>query len=233
MIFERSQTSKYGPEPDRSEPGHFGMDFRSKSGANSYVLFVGSSATMKTDLLQGRHDLSWEPEPAVLALQRLRSLLQGHAQPWQYQEAFTRVSDALMRAQASIANAEIRIDFAPELRRSLNLARDYMLAHLSESIRFSKIATSVHLSVHQFYRLFRIAFGETPSQFLSRARLDRAATLLLKTEFPVTQVAEVVGFESLNSFNMAFKHKFGLLPEDFRSVLSEAERTASAPALCL
>lgn len=49
-----------------------------------------------------------------------------------------------------------------------------------------------------------------------RKRLDRAETLLLQTEMPVTEICHAVGFESLGSFSDLFRQRAGASPQKFR-----------------
>jgi transcriptional regulator GlxA family with amidase domain len=65
-------------------------------------------------------------------------------------------------------------------------------------------------------RTFREAFGETPKEFHTRLRLERAKHLLTFTPRSVTDVCFDVGFSSLGTFSTLFKRQVGLSPKDFR-----------------
>jgi AraC-like DNA-binding protein len=52
--------------------------------------------------------------------------------------------------------------------------------------------------------------------YVMQARLLRAMALLAESGPSVLRVANVVGFESLSSFNRAFREKTGMTPSAYR-----------------
>jgi AraC-like DNA-binding protein len=83
-------------------------------------------------------------------------------------------------------------------------------------VTLADAAAAAHLSPWHFLRLFREAFGETPHQFLTRLRIERARYLLTVTRRSVTDVCLDVGFSSLGSFSTLFSRRVGLSPAAFR-----------------
>jgi AraC-like DNA-binding protein len=53
-------------------------------------------------------------------------------------------------------------------------------------------------------------------EYLLYYRVERAKLLLLKTEWPVSAVAEQVGFSQTPYFSVCFKKQTGLSPLQFR-----------------
>src|SRR5262249_27858422 len=88
-------------------------------------------------------------------------------------------------------------------------------------------AAEAYLSPFHFLRLFRQAFGETPHEFLTRVRLERAQLLLSTSRRPVTEVCLDVGFSSLGSFSTLFSRRVGVSPSVFRR---RARSWVSVPA---
>src|SRR5260221_576400 len=72
------------------------------------------------------------------------------------------------------------------------------------------------LSPYHFHRMFKLAFRQTPVQFLQECRLAAARRLLVATDQPVTTICLAVGFESLGSFSWLFRKRFGHSPRQFR-----------------
>ncbi len=103
-----------------------------------------------------------------------------------------------------------------ELYRRLYRARDYAAACLDEPITLNDMARVACLSTNHFLRTFKQAFHQTPHQYLTRIRLERAQRLLAQTDQPVTDVCFAVGFESLGSFSWLFRQRVGLAPEAYR-----------------
>jgi AraC-like DNA-binding protein len=98
----------------------------------------------------------------------------------------------------------------------LNRARDFMESHLEEALDLRGISSEAWLSPHHFLRLFKQVYNETPHQYLTRRRIERARRLLLRTDMPVTDICYAVGFESLGSFSWLFRKRVGLSPEQYR-----------------
>lgn len=103
-----------------------------------------------------------------------------------------------------------------ELYRRLDRARDFLDANLGAKIDQTQAATVACLSLHHFIRLFKHAFRETPHQYLTRKRLERARVLLSTTDLTITQICAEVGFGSLGSFSWLFRRKTGSSPEAYR-----------------
>jgi AraC-like DNA-binding protein len=106
-----------------------------------------------------------------------------------------------------------------ELFRRLCRSRDYLAAGLDQPLRLSDAARQACLSPYHYHRLFARTFGETPHQFLTRLRIDRAKRLLVHDQLPVTAVCLAVGYESLGSFSSLFRTTVGYSPSQFQRCL--------------
>ncbi|MGE0131259.1 MAG: helix-turn-helix domain-containing protein [Blastocatellales bacterium] len=110
----------------------------------------------------------------------------------------------------------MRASTREELYRRLHRAKEFIAASFDQSITIDEMAKVACLSTNHFLRTFQQAFRQTPHQFLTAQRLERAQRLLLHTDLPVTDVCLAVGFESLGSFSSLFRRKLGASPEKFR-----------------
>ncbi len=103
-----------------------------------------------------------------------------------------------------------------DVHRRLCLARDLVRAHALEPLSLGEAAREARLSRTHFLRQFRRAFGETPHQYRTRLRLERAQALLARSDLSVTQVCLEVGYESLGSFSTLFAARVGQSPLAWR-----------------
>ena len=88
--------------------------------------------------------------------------------------------------------------------------------HLVESPTVDEIASAVHLSPRQFMRRFRAAYGTTPHRYIMRRRRQIAQKMLISQDDTVTEIAEVLGFPSINTFSRWFKKTSGVSPSAYR-----------------
>lgn len=105
----------------------------------------------------------------------------------------------------------------PDTLRSLLLARALIDTHLHHSLELEQLARAANYSPYHFLRLFRRAFAETPHQYLTRRRIERAKELLTGHDLTVTEVCLAVGFKSLGSFSTLFRRHVGHPPQRYRS----------------
>jgi AraC family transcriptional regulator len=110
-----------------------------------------------------------------------------------------------------------RLSTRMECYERLHRAREYMRAGVGQPLMLPDIAGVACMAPHHFLRTFKLAYRQTPHQYLTQLRLDRAQTLLRRTDTPVTEICMEVGFESLGSFSWLFRRKFGQSPSAFRA----------------
>ena len=97
-------------------------------------------------------------------------------------------------------------------REKLAPAVNYLTAHLTEKVRCTYLAELCCLSEAQFYNLFHAEYGMPPLEYRSALLVKRAALLLKDGSFTVTEVAEMLGFESVAYFSRFFKKHTGNSP---------------------
>jgi AraC-like DNA-binding protein len=103
-----------------------------------------------------------------------------------------------------------------DLFRRLNRSRDFLAGGLDRPLRLADAAREAGISQFHYHRVFARVFGETPHEFLTRQRMDRAKRLLARDRLPVTEVCFAVGYESLGSFSTRFRTVVGRSPMEFQ-----------------
>lgn len=112
----------------------------------------------------------------------------------------------------------------------LRRARDLIDRCFAEPLDLDAMARAAGFSRYHFARGFRDAYGETPGQYLTRRRVERAQDLLRTANLTVTEVCHLVGFTSLGSFSARFSELVGVSPTQYRRV--HAERGAARVPGC-
>ncbi|MGH7991299.1 MAG: helix-turn-helix domain-containing protein [Limisphaerales bacterium] len=99
-------------------------------------------------------------------------------------------------------------------------AKQFIAEHQAEELSLERVAKSVHMSKFHFCKLFKKATGINFTDYLSRARTERAKNLLLNPNLRVSEIAFEAGFQSLTHFNRVFKRILGQSPTEYREKLT-------------
>lgn len=102
--------------------------------------------------------------------------------------------------------------------RQLRLAKDAMDRDWADpDLDLDAVAAHAGYSRFHFVRAFKAVYGQTPGQYLSRRRIERAEELLRTADLSVTEICMLVGFSSLGTFSARFKRQTGLTPSEYRA----------------
>ncbi|CAM3577710.1 AraC family transcriptional regulator [Deinococcus frigens] len=80
-----------------------------------------------------------------------------------------------------------------------------------------ELARAARLSVTTFERQIRRVYGLTPTQLLTRTRIEAATRLLAGSHLSVAQIAVDCGYFDHSAFARAFKGAVGLTPSGYRA----------------
>ena len=105
----------------------------------------------------------------------------------------------------------------------------YIDAHIAEKITVPQLAEAANMSQFHFTRMFKLATGETPHQYLFTTRMSWAKELLSASDLPIKAVANAVGYRSQAHFTGALKRSTGLTPRAFRRRFGAESRLLRRP----
>jgi LacI family transcriptional regulator len=100
----------------------------------------------------------------------------------------------------------------PEVAVAVKFIRE----HACEGARVNSILAHVPLSRSILERRFRKYLGHSPQQMLRGTQLERVKQLLIKTDLPLSKIAELAGFKHTEYMCVAFKRQVGRSPGAFR-----------------
>jgi AraC-like DNA-binding protein len=118
---------------------------------------------------------------------------------------------------------------SPDVAEAIIKAKKHIQSHFHEPIVLEDIAQVACLSQSHFCRLFKQETGFTPIEYLNSVRLEYAKTLLLYSNYTLTEIADRVGFSSIHYFSRCFKKYEGVSPLYYRQTESTF-LNRSAPA---
>ena len=92
----------------------------------------------------------------------------------------------------------------------------YIWEHGHEPIRIVDLLGVAAMSRRGLHKAFLEHVGRTPGLELQRVRIDRAKKLLTESSLKVEVIARTCGYQSINSFCVAFKRVTGMSAKVFR-----------------
>jgi LacI family transcriptional regulator len=104
----------------------------------------------------------------------------------------------------------------PGVARSLRFSRE----HSHEPISVKDLVGVAAMSRRGLHKAFQEQLGRPPGQELHRMRIERARKLLAESDHKLEVVAGMCGYQSANSFCVAFKQSTGLSPKQYRDSLA-------------
>ena len=93
----------------------------------------------------------------------------------------------------------------------------FIWEHCHQPISVKDLVGVAAMSRRGLHKAFLENLGRTPGQELQRVRIDRAKRLLTESDHKVEIVAGMCGFQSANSFCVAFKQATGVSPKQYRT----------------
>lgn len=91
----------------------------------------------------------------------------------------------------------------------------YMMQHLGEPLSVEDIANHTFLSVSKIKRTFKNVTGHGAMQHFNSLKIDRAMELIRNGSHNFSDIADMLGFESLSYFSFVFKQKTGYTPSAY------------------
>lgn len=101
---------------------------------------------------------------------------------------------------------------------------DHIHQEFQEKLSLEKLAAQVHVSPVYLSNLFSKTMGKTLVEYIQAVRIDHAKELLKNTHFPITDIAERVGYGDGKYFAQVFKKATGITPTAFRNQVTFSEK---------
>ena len=95
-------------------------------------------------------------------------------------------------------------------------AMKYIESHLDKRIDLDTVANAVHYSKYYLHRMFTNTVGFTMHDYIQRRQLTEAAKLLVFSQKPIIDIALISGYDSQQSFTLAFKSMYKKAPAQYR-----------------
>lgn len=191
-------------------------DQRLRTGVSLWTLFERDPVLFRrrdtddfaTRLIIAGSDETWPalvtPPESALGAQRSTTSAALHARP---------PLNALASLRQQGPDAQARGGLPPGAMRRV---REYVDAHLGESMDLAELAAVAGLSVFHFARQFKQTVGVAPHSYLIQRRVERAQDMLARTDLALSEIAVAAGFSDQSHLARHFRQMLGTTPREFR-----------------
>ncbi|MCX2743627.1 AraC family transcriptional regulator [Mangrovivirga sp. M17] len=94
--------------------------------------------------------------------------------------------------------------------------REKLLEDLSKQPNVEELADEAALSPSRMRSVFKEVFGMPVYSYLQEARLEEARNLLLNSDYSISSISYLIGFNNPGHFASVFKNKYGILPSEWK-----------------
>jgi len=118
---------------------------------------------------------------------------------------------------AKSQEAPSQLDFLSAIFKPLEIQfKTTILQNIYSNLSIDELARLCHLSPSSFKRKFQESFNTSPKKYISKKKVEKAASLLKTADSRVSDIAYDVGFDSLATFSRNFIAVYGKSPSAYR-----------------
>ena len=110
------------------------------------------------------------------------------------------------------------IHHTTNLPKYLIQIKDLFDSNYKEHFNLDDLAQTYHVSKYKIIRDFSTYLHTSPINYLINKRISCSKRLLLETDYPVYEIASMVGIDNINHFTNLFKKHTSLTPHNYRKL---------------
>ena len=195
----------HGPAPDM------------KTGfENDWIYFYGEGLSELISELELPVNESFSVENSNCMTSYIEAILCEEKMPMYYSKHYvsSQISDMLI----NIARKRKITDFKDSgSYSSVRSVRKKMLENYSKKVNLKKLAGEAGYSVSRFCELYKKFYNSSPISDLKNIRIKKAKYYLVYTDYSVSEIAKMCGFETVHYFSRLFKGNTGYSPLCYRN----------------
>ena len=117
------------------------------------------------------------------------------------------------------SSAETRASINDE--KYINFAKQYIHDHYAENITIKDVAEQLYIHESYFSKKFNEIVGENFNTYVNHVRIEHAKHYLKYTDYPLKEIAYLIGFSSNSYFTRVFTKNVGTSPMRFRNKVKD------------
>ena len=104
----------------------------------------------------------------------------------------------------------------PTTSRVPEMIKNYIDAHITEKITLDSISSNLYVSKAHIERMFKKEYGQTPLAYCTDQKIAHVASMLVTTNYSLSQIAQQMGFSDVKYMSKSFKKAKGKTPMEYR-----------------
>ncbi len=127
------------------------------------------------------------------------------------------IQEIVFDVECDLIKEEVLNSSDPDSQR-IRIMLEYIHEHFGDPLSVQTIAESANLSDRECHRCFQRTIQVSPTQYLLKYRIMKAAEMLLSLrQKTISEIALDCGFESPSNFSMLFKRYYQMTPKQYRN----------------
>ena len=96
------------------------------------------------------------------------------------------------------------------------MIRNYIDTHISEKITLEDISNALYISKSHIERAFKNEYHQTPLAYCANQKIAQVASMLVTTDYSLSQIAQQLGFTDVKYMSKSFKKIKGKTPMEYK-----------------
>lgn len=101
----------------------------------------------------------------------------------------------------------------------------FIINNMNKNLTVGDLSEHFSLSRSSLQLLFKKHIGTTPKQYINNLKMKEAQKLISLNKYTITEIAHMLGFNSIHYFSSKFKNHFGIPPSEYsKSILTRTHK---------
>jgi AraC-like DNA-binding protein len=190
------------------------LDYLTPDTINTYPLADDTLRSMKNNVIctitvicRAVADVGVEPGKCFALSDYYINLLERQTTP----NAVCSLTVSLIRHFSQLVKEERLKSYSLPIVRTIQ----YIHGHLFEVCRVKDIAMSLNIHPNYLSSLFREEVGIALTDYVKSVKLEEAKNLLLNSEYSITEISEMLGYNSVSYFSKDFSKNYNCSPKKY------------------
>jgi YesN/AraC family two-component response regulator len=94
---------------------------------------------------------------------------------------------------------------------------NYCIAHHTENLSLDVLEKKLHINKYYISHIMNQKLNMGFNDYVISIRVSNACKYLTRTDKSITKISDLVGFNTLRTFNRAFAKQLGMTPSQYRA----------------